>query len=207
MPLPPKGDPQRPLRLAVRSTRILGILFVAIGLLGMLPIFFLRGGRGAGAGGGLSLALMSVVAMTTILIYVAPGALYLVCAVFIGRRRTWAVITAMVLAGIQLAFLMLGLVSLLVMFLSAAPGARSMTALIPLGIGALVLVALAQLEYHLSKCFEAIRHAPVDEQRGFEPLPAAPVVPTAVVPTPIVPTAVVQPALSAEVDDVPPAAR
>ena len=38
MALPPKGDPQRPLALAVRSTRILGILFIGLGLCGTLPM-------------------------------------------------------------------------------------------------------------------------------------------------------------------------
>jgi hypothetical protein len=77
MALPPKGDPQRPLALAVRSTRVLGILFIGIGALGMLPTFTMgmRGARGAT----LSVAAMAGVIVTTTLIYFGPGALYLVC--------------------------------------------------------------------------------------------------------------------------------
>jgi hypothetical protein len=175
MALPPKGDPQRPLHLAVRSTRVLGILFIALGACGMLPMFYLGLARGRTPGGGMPMGAMAMLGISTILFYFGPGAAYLVCSIFIARRRTWAVITAMVLAAIQLLFITFGLVALLVMFLSA--GARSLGILIALAIAVLLILALAQLEYHLSKCFEAIRRAPIDVQRGFEPLPAVPVVP------------------------------
>ena len=188
MALPPKGDPQRPLALAVRSTRFLGILFTGLGMCGTVPMFLVgvRGiGRGgAGGGGGMPLASMGLAAISTIVMYFGPGALYLVCSIFIARRRTWAVITAMVLAGIQILFLLVGLGGLAIMYLSAA-GARSSSAvylLIPLALVVFIILALAQLEYHLSKCFEAIRRAPLDVQRGFEPLQPAPVMP--VVPPP-----------------------
>ena len=178
MALPPKGDPQRPLKLAVRSTRVLGILFCALGMCGTLPMLYLGLARpAAGAGGGGGIARMAFVGLSTILVYFGPGALYLVCAVFIARRRTWAVITAMVLAAIQLLFITFGMVMFVIMFLSNAGTTPTYVMSFPLGIMLLVILALAQLEYHLSKCFEAIRLAPLDVQRGFEPLPPAPVIP------------------------------
>jgi hypothetical protein len=40
-----------------------------------------------------------------------------------------------------------------------------------------ILLALAQLIYHLALSFDAIKYAPVEEQHGFEPLMAQPVEP------------------------------
>ena len=177
MALPPKGDPQRPLALAVRSTRILGILFCALGMCGTLPMLYLGLARGPGGTGGGGLARMAFVGVGTILVYFGPGALYLVCAVFIARRRTWAVITAMVLAAIQLLFICFGMAMFLIMMLSGGAGAPLIAMLFPLALMLLVMAALGQLEYHLSKCFEAIRLAPLEMQRGFDPLPPAPVIP------------------------------
>ncbi len=168
MPLPPKGDPQRPLRLAVRSTRFLGILFIGLGMCGTMPMVWagMRGGPAAGFG------VMAVIVLSTVLIYFGPGSLYLMCSVFIARRRTWAVITALALVGIHLLFMSVGLGALLVAFFSGSSHFDDAFLLIPAAVVLLVLIALAQLAYHLSKCFEAIRQAPLDVQRGFEPLPA-----------------------------------
>jgi hypothetical protein len=176
MALPSKGDPQRPLALAVRSTRILGILFIGLGLCGTLPMLFLgiRRAGGTGGAGGAPVGMIAFATLSTIVIYFGPGALYIVCSIFLARRRTWAVITAMVLAGIQLLFIAFGLVSLAIVYFSAAAPARMGFIWIPIGVTVLIMLALAQLEYHLSRCFEAIRLAPVDVQRGFEPLPPMP---------------------------------
>ena len=189
MALPPKGDPRRPLHLAVRSTRILGILFIVLGAIGMLPT--LLGIQRAG-GIRLSIASMILLALFMSLVYFGPGALYLVCSIHIARRRTWSVVTAMVLAGIQLLLILAGVAMMTFMALSDAPAALKWTLVLPAAVTLLIFLALAQLEYHLSKCFAAIRLAPVDVQRGFDPLPGAPLVPVALVPGD---------------DDVPPAAR
>jgi len=182
MALPPKTDPQRPLALAVRSTRVLGIVFIGIGALGMLPTFTM-GMRGAG-GATLSIATMALIVVTATLTYFGPGALYLVCSNFIARRRKWAIVTAMVLAGIQILLICAGLVTLTTVYFSPAPQARSSAVLIPLALTLLILLALAQLEYHLWRCFEAIRLSPVDMQRGFDTLQPASVIPLASAPPP-----------------------
>ncbi len=171
MPLPPKGDPQRPLHLAVRSTRVLGILFLALGLWGTVPMF-LAGMRSARP---VSTFGMGVIALSMVFIHFGPGALYLVCSVFLARRRTWAVITAMIIAGVQLAYMLLAFAfGGLALNLFSAPAAPSALVLVAFGVSMLIFLALAQLEYHLSKCFEAIRLAPIEVQRGFDPLPATP---------------------------------
>ena len=49
----------------------------------------------------------------------------------------------------------------------------------PMSVGILVLVfiilALAQLIYHLALSFEAIKYAPPEEHHGFEPLMGLPI--------------------------------
>ena len=176
MSLPPKGHPHRPLALAVRSTRILGIVFIGLGAVGMLPIL----GGISRAGGVVSVAVMSLSALFMTLAYFGPAALYLVCSIHLARRRKWAVITAMVLAGIHILLIVGGIVMTTLMAFSDAPAALKWRLVLPAAITLLILAALAQLEYHLSKCFEAIHHAPLNVQRGFEPLeimqPAVPVV-------------------------------
>ena len=181
MALPPKGDPQRPLALAVRSTRFLGILFIGLGMCGTVPLFLRGLGVATRPAATTPLAAMGFVALGTILLYFGPGALYLVCSVFIARRRTWAVVTAMVLAGFHILLLAIAMAAVGVVYFSAVARARSSAGylLIPIGVVVAFIVALAQLEFHLSKCFEAIRRAPVDMQRGFEPLPLAHLAPAA----------------------------
>lgn len=167
MALPPKGSPQRPLHLAIRSTRLLGIVFLVFAGCGTMPMFYMaRGGGGGGMPTWYGLSMMAGL----LLLYFAPGALYLVCAVFMRRRRTWAVVVAMVVAGMQLLFLLVGLIALIV----TQPMRETPAIFIPLGVMALLIVALGQLEYHLARSFEAIRQSPVDVQRGFEPLPVIP---------------------------------
>ena len=146
----------------------------------MLPTFTM-GMRGAG-GATLSIATMALIVVTATLTYFGPGALYLVCSNFIARRRKWAIVTAMALAGIQILLICAGLVTLTTVYFSPAPQARSSAVLIPLALTLLILLALAQLEYHLWRCFEAIRLAPVDMQRGFEPLQPAPAIPLVLAP-------------------------
>lgn len=188
MALPPKGDPQRPLHLAVRFSRIAGFLFIGLGTWATLLHFFSM----RRAGNAILIGSLAEVALASSLVYFGPGAIYLVCSVFIARRRRWAVFTAMVLAGIQILLIGWALVMFAKHFVSADPAARDWSVVLPLGITLLISLVLAQLEHHLTKSFEAIRLAPVDVQRGFEPLPAAPLVPVA---------------LGSGDDDAPPAAR
>ena len=168
MPRPPKGDPRRPLHLAIRSTRVLGALFVLLGLavLAVPALYALRGGGSAGGG----VILMGVAS----LLYLVPGVLYVLCAIYLRRRQLWAVIVALVLASVQLLFLAIGLLGV-VIGIANSRGAATSFALVYLGLIGLVAAALAQLIYHLARSFEAIKHPPFGaEVRGFEPLPVAP---------------------------------
>lgn len=166
MALPPKGDPRRPLHLAVRSLRVLGVILVLFSLctLGPTTLPMLRSGRG-GPGN------FPVFLVLAVLVYLVPGVLYLVFSIFLARRERWAVIGGLVLASVHGALSLLALVS---MALVAATGQVPGPAVIPLVVMALVVVALAQLIYHLARSFEAIRYPPFGvEERGFEPLNVA----------------------------------
>ncbi len=154
MALAPKGDPRRPLQLAIRSTRLLGIMFSFIGLLVFAIPVLAPGAR----------SLATVVAIAVGVIYLIPGILYFVFHVFLARREKWAVIATMVVAGVH------GLIGLV-----ALAGAAMQGNVILAFICLLWVAALAQLIVHLSKSFESIRVAQEYAPRGFEPLMPTPV--------------------------------
>ena len=163
LPLPPKGDPQRPLSLAIRSTRLLGIVLILFGFVALLPF--------AATPRGISLLLTIVIA----LFYLGPGVLYLLCAIFLKRRRLWAVVVALVLASIQLLLAILGIVTFAIQMFSALHmNSMGAFAIIPLIVILFFIAAFVQLIYHLSCCFEAIKFSPPEFQRGFEPLVVQP---------------------------------
>ena len=156
MALAPVGDPRRPLQLAIRSSRLLGIIFTLIGVI-VCAVFGLTSSRMAGR----MIGMRSMFQMLVALVYLVPGVLYLVFAVFIGKRQPWAIVGTMVLSGLH------G-----VMALIACIGAAIGGNIIGLVICVLWLSAMAQLMYHLSKSFESIRADAEYSPRGFEPLAA-----------------------------------
>jgi hypothetical protein len=165
MPLPPKGDPRRPLHLAIRSTRVLAAIFLLFGSCAFLPLLMTGGMRG----GMEVFSLISVV-----LFYMGPGVIYLLCSIYLQRRQFWAVLTSLILASIQLLITLAGVIAFVVLVFSQSNSSFNFT-IIPIVLLLIVILALAQLIYHLTLSFEAIKHVPIDEQRGFEPiLPALP---------------------------------
>ncbi|MGB7160361.1 MAG: hypothetical protein WBD40_19995 [Tepidisphaeraceae bacterium] len=156
MALPPKGDPQRPLCLATQSTQTLGVLLVGVGALSMLPRLFR----------GLPPTFAPRTAVMHLLIFFGPGALYLLCSIFIRRRRVWAVRTAMVLAGFHLLLLCIASAAILMAILSMGSGSIAVV-WVPLGALLIFAYALVRLEYHLARSFEAIGATSMDV-RGFE---------------------------------------
>jgi hypothetical protein len=160
MGLPARGDPRRPLQLAVRSTRLLAGLFLMLGTCA-ISTMLIRGGpmrRGAA----LDLGVL--------LIYVGPGALYLIVSMYLQRRRFWAVVVGLVLASIQLFFTVGGAAMLLFAVVRGAS-----ISIIPIVLVVFVMLALGQLIYHLALSFEAIKYEPPGQNpHGFEPLVAQP---------------------------------
>jgi hypothetical protein len=167
MALPPRGDPRRPLHLAIRSTRLLGGLFVLFSFCAMTPLLFPASFGGSARGASVYVASAAAV-------YFVPGLLYIVFSIYLAQRKFWAVVGAIILASIQLLFVLISLLlAMIVVFAPhSSPGALM---IIPLAVIALMGAALGQLTYHLAKSFEAIRYTPWgQEERGFEPIAVRP---------------------------------
>jgi hypothetical protein len=160
MALPPRGDPQRPLFSAIRSMGLLGVVLILFSLIGILQILF-----------SASTTMRSNIDVVFLFgsIFLAPGILYVLCAIFLEHRRKWAAIVGLVLASMQLLAAVIIVVVLviaispqkLVQFFGAEP--VIMVAIVHF----LLIVTLARLVYHLSKSFKTIGKSP---QRGFEPI-------------------------------------
>jgi hypothetical protein len=167
MPLPPKGDPQRPLELAIRSVRLLAVLLLLLSTcVGIVVVPAMS--RAAHAATGRTSMVTQVIAVAALLVYFGPGVVYLVLTVYLRQRAVWAVTTGIVIASVQLLILLLGVVAMLV---------RGPTNMVGICIGGLFIVALAQLIQQLSQSYAAVRAWRGDTVRGFEPLPIVPVAP------------------------------
>jgi hypothetical protein len=164
MPLPPKGDPRRPMYSAVRAMRVLGILLCLFGGLGLISVLrTMFGGRAP-----IPRAPMMILStLIGSLFYVGPGILLLVFAQNITRRKAWALIASIVLVSVMLLFLLL--VPVIIMII-AMTDRWSPFMLIPISIAAIFILALAQLIYLLSKSFKALMYYAPEESRGFEPV-------------------------------------
>ena len=145
MRLPPEGDAVRPVYLAARSLRLLGVLFVLIGL--VTPVPAIKQGY---APGDLPLAVF-VAALS----HAVPGVLYHLSAALLLRGRRIAVFTAMALAMAHF-ILVAGNLAAYVQMLVL--GGTSLPFLfVALTVGFLTVAALAQLMYHLVKSLRVLR--------------------------------------------------
>jgi hypothetical protein len=179
MALPPKGDPRRPLHLAIRSTRLLGVVLLLFCTCTFAP-YLISWQQGSRRGAASLPAAWSLVGIAVF--YFIPGALFMVLSVFLGRRRHWAVVCALVLSCLVGAFTLLTLGMSVIMLVSSARN-RGLAnpryvILVPVVLIGLFGAAVWQLIYHLTKSFEAIKYPPLEQElRGFEPLPVLPVAP------------------------------
>jgi hypothetical protein len=157
--LPPKGDPARPLHLAVRSSRLLGAASVLCGLVVILAFgYFNR----------YTLYRKHFIAGGMIVWFV-PGVLLATCSHFLARRRKGAAVAAMVVAFSQ------GVCAAALLYFSVT---LTPVSPIPVILAALWVAAIVQLLHHLWRSLRAIE-VDVDHVRGFE-LDSAP--PRAVLP-------------------------
>ena len=164
MPLPPTGDPRRPLHLAIRSMRLLGGLFVLLGLCAVMPALLVRGGMAT-----------SVFTAFAGLVYGVPGALYIVCCVYLARHKAWAVTLGIVLASLQILVAVVGASAAFVAMFRPGAGMGGTPSVVPVVFMLFVLAALAQLIYHLARSYAALHLPPVGaDVRGFEPLGVGP---------------------------------
>ena len=162
MPLPPKGDPQRPIELAIRSTRTLGLVSALFGLVMMLVFgYFNR-----------YLRFRAYFIAFGMVVWFVPGVLFLTASHFLRRRSRSAVIGAMAAAAAQAVFAG----ALFIGSLTVQPVSP-----IPVLLTALWVAALVQLMAHLRGSFESVR-VDTDHVRGFETVGAGAEAPRRVLP-------------------------
>jgi hypothetical protein len=163
--LPPKDDPRRPLHLAIRSVRLLGIGIILIGALTMIP-YMLRGRV-------LAPSLIMLEAMISRFVcFVVPGTLLILAGICLKKRQLWALVTTLLVTGV-LCIVCLFAATVMIAIMSVSPG--EWRVVFPLAIFAVLGLALVQLVYYLARSFEGIRYPPFEmEERGFEPIFPAP---------------------------------
>jgi hypothetical protein len=152
MQVPPKGDPQRPIELAIRSTRLLGVASTAFGLVMVFAFgYFNRFQHFRKYFIGMGM-----------LVWFIPGVLFLTASWFIRRRSRAGVITALATAGVQ---------GLFAIAIFAGTLTLEPVSPIPVLVSALWAVALGQLLVHLWKSLESVR-LDTGHVRGFDAVAA-----------------------------------
>ncbi len=101
------------------------------------------------------------------LIYFGPAVCYVLFAHFLARRKPWAIIVGIVLASLNLLFVLFPTVGLIAI---AVSDQTTPWLLIPAAVVAIFVAALIQLIYFLARSFESLRYPP--EPHGFEPIMA-----------------------------------
>jgi hypothetical protein len=160
MPLPPRGNPQRPLAQTANAAKVLGVIFAIFCTLLMLLI--------------LLTASPGVVPVMAILVfYGVPGAGFLVLASFIKKRQKWAVITAIVLASLTAALVLFGVGSMLVgLYLGGGASVAIGPTVFMLCLMAISILLVIYASLTLRRWNELVEFQP-----GFTPIMAAPVAP------------------------------
>ena len=169
MALPPKGDPRRPLHLAIRSTRNFGVFFVLVGSFAATRIVLTRAGQKG------VIFVPSPAVLLAWLLYLVPGTLFLLFSVFVRRRRPWAVVGALLITSLSALFVMAAGVAILVAMIAEGE-ARPVRVVVVLAAWTATEFTIGQLIYRLALSLKAIKHMPfggAENSRGFEPLPAA----------------------------------
>jgi hypothetical protein len=146
----PAAEYGRPLRLAIRSLRLLGVVSAAMGLYVVIVLGYLNR---------YTLYRRHFMALGMVAWFV-PGVLYVMCAVFIGRRSRTAVIGAIVTTAGQAACA----AGLLVASFLLSP-----VSIVPIAVCAVWVLALAELLVHLKGSLAVIR-MDAEQLRGFAPI-------------------------------------
>ncbi len=148
---------QRHLAATVRVTRLIGILFVAIGGLGVLLI--------------LSDSRRPVFALTLLsTLVITPGVLYVIAGVFLKKRRYWAWMTTVIMTLLLLlTALTFSAAVVIEMMHSRHPDDASMPAT---GLACMVF-SLTSILISLRKCLPAVLESEQQAQHGFAVIPVA----------------------------------
>jgi hypothetical protein len=165
MQIPLKGDPQRPIVLAIRSTRLLGVASTAFGLVMVFAFGYFNRFQ----------HFRKYFILTGMLVWFVPGVLFLTASWFMRRRSRAGVLTAVATAGVQGLFA----VAIFAGSLTLEPVSP-----VPVILSALWAAALGQLLVDQCKSLESVR-LDAAHVRGFEAVGAPrPVLPLEVdVPT------------------------
>ena len=158
-PAAPDAVPgERSLDRAVRMMRLLGVMAlvpVAIGLPNLVRLVATHGVRTAAWFG------------TSILFCLVVCACFFTFAAFVRRRRLWAALSALAAAGITVLLFLVAIVRLVgILYRIGEP-----RILVPIGLAAIVVVALGSLMFHLLAGLPAVRVA-TTPGHAFEPLMA-----------------------------------
>ena len=145
MTLPPQGDPRRPLYLAIRSTRLLGVMFLLLGLITFIPTLQTNARL---------LDIPRPVFMSAMTHFV-PGMLYLVSAVLLGRRRRSALISALGLVAVHCVMIAGSLAAYSGLLVAQTQDPRFLV--FALVVSLLAMAGLGQLFFQLVKSFAVIR--------------------------------------------------
>jgi hypothetical protein len=162
MGFPPRGDPRRPLHLAIRSGWLLTSGLLALGVLGLWPLL------------DASLRYVPTGYYQAVAFAWVSGGTYLVFALYLRTRRLWAVTGLIVLATVHSVLLLLCVAIVFYQGYMASTVSRMIVwalwdglLLVPLGI---LVKAMAEFIYNLAKSYAAIRFELGTEPRGFEPI-------------------------------------
>ena len=161
MTLPPHGDPRRPLYLAIRSTRLLGVMFLLLGLVTLIPAL-----QNYWRLGDIPRAVF-ISSMT----HVVPGMLYLVSAVLLGRRRRSAVISALGLVAVHCVMIAGSLAAYSGLLVAQTQDPKFL--IFALVVSLLAMAGLGQLFFQLTKSFAVIQLPPENDPAPDSVIPVA----------------------------------
>ncbi len=169
MALPPRGDPDRPLRVAARLMMRVGIFGLVVGLplgvgLGLLVLFEIsnppRPDPGA-IGAGLIFASALAVALFALFLLALPGALFVVAATALKRYKLWGALLGLIVAGLLLLTYAAFTVATLPWVIES--GGKAFLVSI---IGLLLCLRFGGIVYHLLAAVRVIRTRQLDSSAG-----------------------------------------
>jgi len=167
MPRHRTDNPQEVIDLAASALRLVGGILLLWAVLGTSTLALRL--KLVDLSEGADLETLAEFAGTT-LPYLLGAICFLVFAYFLRRRQAWAAVAAIVATTIALVISALALCAL-TFFVVTEYDTLALT--IPIVFGAAFVYALAQLAYHLTKTFDAMRRLDRERPGGFEPVVAA----------------------------------
>jgi hypothetical protein len=151
MTLPPPGDPRRPLYLAIRSTRLLGVMFLLLGLVTFTPTLKTN----------VRLLDIPRPVFLSAMTHFVPGMLYCVSAVLLGRRRRSAVISALGLVTVHCVMITGSLAAYSGLLVSETQDPKFL--MFALVVSLLAMAGLGQLIFQLVKSLAVVQLPAEDE--------------------------------------------